>query len=482
MKKLLKLTLLFTLIFVGFVFALHKTHAVTYYDSTSAGTSTIYYNPDVNATFQVVSGFQTTGVIPTGTYYAYWLNASGTNDNTIVYTIGFSPAFTDPYPAASFPDFGTQTFPAGTTTSTLITGQIPFSIPSGDYVFLGCSANGPIMPIGSCGVSGTGTVTWGSQTGNPTQYYTTSSPAFFYMGDTPYSPTPPVINPSIDFTYPITGLSTQDFQNWVINVSSTASSTNGTVSVFYGQNSSSLTFYDQAQYSAFVSSNPFVIPKSNVLNPIINITQTSTWYAEACYENPTVFSTTCSSLISFVINPQAALINSSSGVLALQFGSNPDQYLPSSSTVSSTVLLNPYSCQGTILNFSVGNCVNYFIFSVAQILFQPLTGAQNYLSSAVTNLEKTQPFAAVFDTLAAVQDNSQSAPASADLGYNLDLGSSSGTVPFLNSSTMSAAVTPAGKTELFAVEDAMFDILTLGLIFFVPWHWWRKKSHPAKTT
>jgi len=300
-----------------------------------------------------------------------------------------------------------------------------------------------------------------------------------YIGTTPS----PEESGSASLAYPENGMSTLDFKNWIVNVTPSASSTGGNVVVNYGP-STTLAFSDSAQYALGVSVDPFPVLKSTLLNPIVNLEETSSWYADVCYTELDT-SSTCSSIINFTIDPTTPTPTSTAGVAAQTFTNLPPVF--SSSTVSSSILANPYSCSGTILKFSVGSCVQYLIFSFAQILFQPTVGAQDYLSGAVSNFEAAPPFSGVFETYNNLTSAVSSTPPSQDLNYTLTLGdglyvNATYTVPFLTSTTMQTAITPSGKSDLFSLEDAMFDLLTLGLIFFVPWHWWRhKQSHKNQT-
>jgi hypothetical protein len=343
---------------------------------------------------------------------------------------------------------------------------LPLNLQNGNYYMILPGGDGTYRGEATTPVPFDGTGIWGGLFDT-----TSSADAFFASGGGGGSP-------AINFLYPQNGTATLDFQNWVINVSTTASSTFGNVYVYYGMSSSTLNFVDQAQFSAFVSSDPFIIPKSHLLNYIVNLTATSSWYAQTCYAGVN-FSSTCSSVINFILDPRAPVNNSTSALPALQFNNSADSYTPASSSISSTLAQNPYSCQGNLLNFSVSNCFNYFLFSFAQVLFQPTVGAQAYLQNSVSNFQQVPPFKSVFDTFNGVSSTLGSPPSSQDLvnsSFNFGSAASGTPIVFLSSSTLSQAITPAGKAYLFDLEDAVFLLLDLGLIFYVPWHWWKHKQ------
>jgi len=291
---------------------------------------------------------------------------------------------------------------------------------------------------------------------------------------------------AVQFGYPLNGAITLDFSRWVFNISSTLSSSTIPVQIFvaYGQNSSSLNFEDSAWFHQDLPQVRAFIPKSQLLNPIISFNQTSTWYAEACTAAQDV-SSSCTSEISFTIDPLARYVTSTEGQLAQQFSGNPNNF--DSSTVSSTLGKNPYSCTGNILTLSWANCWNWGIYSLANILFNPSEGVNGYLQSSITGLEQQPPFAGVFETLNDIKGQTGNPSSTQNLNYTLSLGdgtyvSSTYTFAFLTSSTMSKAITPQGKNFLFSLEDAMFDLLSLGVTFYVPWHWWHRKNSPVTKT
>jgi len=417
----------------------------------------------------------------TSTYYVeYYISGDGAHTNAQTIFINSNSSVSS-VPGRTFAI--TNSYP-NTATAYLATTSLSITLNTSQYLWL--AIDDTASPDFTYLYGNPGGSTSGLDPNDSGQSHLTGAPAWFCMttlSNFSDCGTPPPTGPSIGFAWPPSGAQILDFQNWVLNVSSTASTTNGLVTVKYGQTSSTLTAVDSAQYDTFVSSNPFVIPKSVLLNPIINLAETSTWYAQACY-TPTEASSTCSAQINFEINPSALPSASTSSVLAVQIISSPDNYY-SSSTVSSSILENPYSCQGNILTLSFSNCFAWGVFSLAQILFQPNGSAQNYLSGSIQNFQKAPPFSGVFDTYDDLTAAVSSSPASQELDYSLTLGdgtylNATYTIPFLTSSTMSTAVTPSGKTVLYNLEDAMFDLLTLGLIFFVPWHWWRKKHNANK--
>jgi len=137
-------------------------------------------------------------------------------------------------------------------------------------------------------------------------------------------------------------------------------------------------------------------------------------------------------------------------------------------------------CQSTGDPLNIGTDIAFglCVFSVGALT--PLGPATSYLNDSVNSFESAPPFSGVFQTYSQLQSQIGNVPSSSpELDYNLDLGMASGSIPYLTSSTLATAVTPNGKIFLFSLEDNVFNLLDLGLIFFVPWHWWRKK-HASK--
>jgi len=122
--------------------------------------------------------------------------------------------------------------------------------------------------------------------------------------------------------------------------------------------------------------------------------------------------------------------------------------------------------------------IGYGLCQAINFAFNPNIFPQsgNYFSDKIQTLSMAPPFTGVITTFSSLQNAVSSSPAGQDFNVTVNLGSTSGTIPFLTSSTMSQAITSSGKTVLFNLEDAVFSLLDLGLIFFVPWHWWRKKQ------
>lgn len=272
---------------------------------------------------------------------------------------------------------------------------------------------------------------------------------------------------SISFAYPLNGQNTTDFRSWVLSVSTNASSTFGNVTINYGTNSSSLQFSDGAQYSAFVSSNPFVLQKSVLLNPIINLTQTSTWYAKACYSG-TTFSSTCTSMISFVIDPRTNVPQTTSSVLAGTIAFLPLQN-PSATSTNSL----PYS-DCSLQNF--GGClVNAGLF-LGNFFLQPTVSVQNYLNQATQNLENVFPFSIMTGVVSQFQSAISTATYSPQnlvlSNWQIDQNTTTSIV-ILSSSTTSSWL--GSRTALLTqAEDYFVWFLVVSGIFFTVYHHFHK--------
>lgn len=110
---------------------------------------------------------------------------------------------------------------------------------------------------------------------------------------------------AISFYFPTsTTPLTRDFSAWYLNVSSTSG---GQVYVYYGKYGSTvLTLYDKTSYSPFVSVNPLLIPKSNLLWHPPLIATTTHWQADAyLFLGDTILA---SSSMDFYINPTATSV------------------------------------------------------------------------------------------------------------------------------------------------------------------------------
>jgi len=94
--------------------------------------------------------------------------------------------------------------------------------------------------------------------------------------------------------------------NWVLDLTATSESFEGTVGVRYGKTSSTMDFTDENTVLGVGTDLPFWrLPKHINLNPVINLTATSTWYAQPYFRSGT--STTYFGQITFTIDPQASV-------------------------------------------------------------------------------------------------------------------------------------------------------------------------------
>lgn len=224
------------------------------------------------------------------------------------------------------------------------------------------------------------------------------------------------------------------------------------------------------QVSSIVNNNAFSIqsPQYNLTPDFYNSTS-AVQYAQAFLDDGTgnfsasgtysglIYAST--SVISFTVVNTSTFVQSGGGLAFL----TP---LVSSSS-------QPLCQSGNFI--SDGLC----IFAVGALT--PQQPAVNYLQASVSAFAAAPPFSGVFQILNGVRSSVSSSPSGLDESVVWTFGlNTSGTVPGLTSSTLSSAITPAGKTLIFNIEDLIFDILVLGLIFFVPWNWWHKKHNTPK--
>lgn len=453
-------------------------HAMVYFQSSSTATSSlINVSTQTGSTFfSAYTQFSPSLTIPTGTDYEYWAYASGTNPSPdYYYLLTSTTSSSDPYPSGLSVVDTDIINPSNTSFLHAVTGTLSSAITVGKSILLGVSANGPNNIDEGVGFLGSGS--YSVNHNGSSQHWSFDSLPYFCLATTFAecgSSSPP--SPTISLTYPINGSSIRDFGAWLVNVSTTDSSSyQGTTEVVYYGGYGSSTFQDFGSFAQGISSVPTPVIKSTLLNPIINVSATSTWYAQPFYvwrDSSGTEESTSGTIISFFINPQSASSSPTSTLGVL----NP--FLPVTSSSASSTVSNPYVCSGIT---DIGNCVLYVIYNAAQFLFVPNVAVTSYLSQSVIALQNAPPFSGVFQTLSAVQSAASSSPTGADLSVPWSFGSSSGTIPILNANTLASSTTPAGKTILFDLEDAVFDILVLGLIFFVPWHWWHKKHSQIKS-
>lgn len=269
--------------------------------------------------------------------------------------------------------------------------------------------------------------------------------------------------PKPTFAFPLQSSTIPDFQNWVISVSNPTSSISGMVTVHYGQSSSSQPFSDSVSYAPFISANPLPITKKVLLNPVIQVSGSSTWYAYA--ELTATGYDVTSSIVSFSINPQASAPTSTAGVLGGGFVL-PAFYISPSSTASST-----FQCNGLL---DIAGCTANVLNSVFSFFLRPSTQVTQYLSNSVNALENVFPFDIAFgilnQTSNALTANVTSTQTLTLSAYPLAYSQANFSVDVLTSSTLSNAFGTPVKNNIFTFEDIAMYASTLGAIFITVFH------------
>lgn len=311
--------------------------------------------------------------------------------------------------------------------------KTPLTFISGHYYMLNVFTGSPVLNMQPyCGSD----ASW------PNYSYCNSHPKgqMFAFG---YTPT----QPQISFVLPNASGTSPDFQNWLLNVSTTASSTYGNVKVWYGQSSSSYDFSDQAQFSTFVSANPFPLPKSQLLNPIVSFFSTSTWYAMAEYYG-SGFDVT-STQIQFHINPNAAVPNTSSSALVGYI--SPLPFTNPSSTGSSSL---PYADCGIT---QIGGCLTNAGLFLANFFFQPNPQVIQSMNANFDHIKGSFPFSAFFNVIDTAKANATTTSGNYDL--YLTIPATGQKIPILTSTTLEMAIGSSSKAIVFTTEK---NIIWLG--------------------
>lgn len=278
----------------------------------------------------------------------------------------------------------------------------------------------------------------------------------------------------VQLLYPSEGLSTTDFQNFLVNwgggtageglnagISPTDNGrATGTIEVFAGTSTSTLTSYGSIPW-LFYYGRPIEVLKNFPLNRP-GVLATSTWYAFArlSYATSTGGAITIvdSDVVSFTFNSNTQVNTSTYAGAA---GVLPPLIIFENST---TTPQNPYTCTGIS---DIANCLLNFTWSAAQFLFVPNSNISSYMSNSLDTMKGVFPFSLVFGMHTAINTVAESVSSTTPtLSVVMPAPFSSSTpFVFLSSSSLVALVGASGKDAIFNLESAILWIL-LGLFIY----------------
>jgi len=492
------------MLFAGLILMLpHQSHAAIIFDTRDTGTSTVLTSSQMpssgNANGYFLLG-QSNATRTTQTFYYGVTEAAGQNGGGGYCTDTAITASTaaDGDGTGDYAGFGTSN-QNNSSVLTYVTGTVTMNLDNGAYYFVRIPNNHTIGGSGNCVTSVNATGTFGGYQSN---YWLGSNTAC--LADDPTSCSellpPPSPSPTIAFQYPVLNSSTYPFSNFLLSLNNLTSTDNynGSVNINYYLNNGSGTYAG----SRFCSTSEDIQGVTSSLMTVAQYSGNNLVCINTATPNVTPLNAT--SVIAEVtgnlldITIPGIITNvaqaTSSYIALIAPNGNPILQIQGigTSTIISTsslnltinpVLPNASStyCPLPTSDTDLGGGIYYGLCQFGYALFTPNTNAGAYLQNSVNNFENVPPFSGVFLTYKNLTSAISSTPASQDLDYNLTLGDgtylvATYTIPFLTSSTMEEGITPAGKTILFNLEDAMFDLLTLAVLFYVPWHWWRRKQ------
>ena len=175
------------------------------------------------------------------------------------------------------------------------------------------------------------------------------------------------------------GITTPDFENWVVSESAAPSSTTF-LQVLYGNSPSSFSYTDRVSFSPFVSANPTPVSKSQPLwFPPLAVP--STWYAKAQALDASGSVLASTPVQTFYIDPSSAAPASSTLEMLSKFHSLAGG--ETSSTISTTV--NCQISSSSFLADPVGNIQNG-ICNALSFLFLPNSAQQSDITTRFSGL------------------------------------------------------------------------------------------------
>jgi hypothetical protein len=516
--KIMKKYIVIVISLFGILLMPHLSKAAIIWDYRSAGTSSIISGASTtNSNAFILLGTPTSSYTSRTLYITYAMASDiGAGDQCNAanppsgYVVNFSSGPTalnitandavDIAPNIYLPDYvsGGVSVVSSSFTDTLTPGTYYFL-----QIFNGISVHPSFESCVGAGTSGTFTPATG---GNGGVY---SGTGYVCVADDPVSCNVPPGGSSgtVSFIYPTSTTPSNNFTNFGILASNLSTSTDSfSVSVNYGivgtNNQTTIYNYNcllggQCGISGIVGTvgdlleNGILLPVQPIPGNLRLTTATTTLY----YANATLtdlsasnYGVVATTSISFtVINPNNQSSTKLDDVITLA-GSGSSTVGLVAGTVT---VVNPQAdqtpCNPPSNISDIGGGITYAGCYLAQLLFTPTANVQQYMASSTSQFEQAPPFSQVFMTYNELTNAISSTPASQDLNYSLTLGdgtyvNATYTVPFLTSTTMATAITPSGKTVMYNLEDAMFDLLTLGVMFYVPLRWWQKKtSYHSKT-
>lgn len=462
----MKKYLLITFVLFSVLLPLRYSFAAIIFDNRSVGTSTLISDGGGVGYMNLFLGQASSSIATTTLYYSYWAGYSSLISFVRCDTQVTGLLHTDLADGST--PWGYDNFTVGNrflTTDGLavnVTGTITASIIAGKYYFL--------QPPSVISSNDYGCVAYGDGDGstfNANNVYTGGT-FNSCLADDAGSCFGNITNATIAFLFPENGTTTLPFTNFILHVGGISSIPLSPTDPIY------LTI----RYGASATSTPYALNWATDVNNINSLpspyVQQLLPFGNATSRNYFAYGD-ISSAIDIAGRPTGTIFASATTSFTMV---NSSTFIQSGGGLQFLTPLIASSTQGTCQS---GNFIadGFCIFLVGALT--PQQGATTYMQSAIAAFQAAPPFGQVFGVLNSVNNAVSSSPVGTDLDVQFSFGSASGSIPFLTSSTMSGGVTSAGKTMLFSVEDAMFGILDLGLIFFVPWHWWRKKHQPQLT-
>lgn len=266
---------------------------------------------------------------------------------------------------------------------------------------------------------------------------------------------------SISMQYPQNLLETPDFQNWVVRwqgAPTTASS--GRLCVSYWKIATSTLGPDCAVYFNGTSPTTFPITKSNLLNPIVNISVTSTWYAFPYFVDVND-NTIPGPAISFTINPNTTSTPSlPETVIALAQPGLPTGNNPLFQNSSSSL----QNCSIT----SLGGCLINAGVWLINFLFVPSNNSTQGISNALTGFQEVFPFSVPLTLINELENQSSTSPTSTSLAITVP-GVNNINVTFLTSSSMENVVGTSAKNSVFNGIRTILYLATGAIMFSAIW-------------
>lgn len=263
---------------------------------------------------------------------------------------------------------------------------------------------------------------------------------------------------SLSFDFPVYGSTVRDFYQWTLHSPTTIP---GTIQIFYGDSPTHLYLSDPIHDFSYLASssypNTYNLTKNILLNPIVNLYATSTWYAEAVFTDTSGHITTTTT--AFIIDPNSSTTNAADNQRFLQGTiSNFGQGQNPSSTASWQYGIDCSAFSGSV-NWDGITCnLKKFFFAVGQFFFQPDPLFSNYLNSSIAGYRTLLPFSIIFQLNGTIATALQPLQATSTTNYDLYIPVFGGRAAILTSSTLEDLVGSTTKRYVFNVQDAFFYV------------------------